>query len=81
VCFETKGDDASLVGLVESSKLLGEFALGDIRSGGVKDIDDELTAGKESVCDKFARADCYWGVGLMECETEMRQLLCVDPSN
>ena len=72
VCFEAKGDDTSLVCLVEGSELLGEFGLGDIRSGGVKDIDDELTSSQETVCDEFACANCHWGVGLTGKRREVR---------
>ena len=64
VRFETEGDDTSPVGLVEGGELLREFAPGNIRSGGVEDVNDELTSGQETVGDEFARADGYWGVGL-----------------
>ena len=64
MCLEAKGDHTSLVGLVEGGELLGELALGDIRSGGVEDVNDELTSGQETVGDEFACADGYWGVGL-----------------
>lgn len=63
--LEAKGDDASLVRLVDGSELLREFALGDIRTGGVEDVDDELASGQETVGDEFMCADCYWRVGLM----------------
>ena len=77
VCLEAKGNDTSLVGLVEGSELLGEFALGDIRSGGVEDVNNELASGQEAVGDEFARADGYRGVGL----TSGSPSVCVDPSN
>jgi hypothetical protein len=64
VCLKAEGNDASLVGLVEGSELLRKFALWNIRSGGVEDIDHELTSGQEAVGDEFACADGYWGVGL-----------------
>lgn len=64
VRLEAKGDDTSLVGLVEGSELPREVVLGDIGSGGVEDVDDELTSGQETVGDEFACADGYWGVGL-----------------
>jgi len=64
VCLEAKGDDATLFGLVEGSELLREFALWDIRSGRVKDVNDELTSGQETVGDEFACANGYRGVGL-----------------
>ena len=62
--LEAKGDDASLVGLIKSSELLREFALGDVCSFGVEDVNDELASGQETVGDEFACANCYWGVGL-----------------
>jgi len=64
VCLEAKGNDTGLFGLVEGSELLGEFAPWDIRSGGVKDVDDELASGQDTVGDEFACADGYWGIGL-----------------
>jgi hypothetical protein len=64
VRLEAKGNDASLVGLVEGGEFLRQLALWDIRSGGVKDVDDELASGQETVGDEFSRADGYWGVGL-----------------
>jgi len=44
VCPEAKGDDTVFVGVVEGGKLLRELAPGDIRSGGMEDVDDELTS-------------------------------------
>jgi len=64
VCPEAKGDHAIFVGLVEGSELLREFAPGDIRSGWVEDVDNELTSGHQTVGNEFACADGYWGVGL-----------------
>jgi len=64
MCPEAEGDDASFFGLVEGSQLLGELGLGDIGSTGVKDVNDELASGQETVGDELACADCYWGVGL-----------------
>lgn len=61
---EAEGDDTSLFGLVEGSQLLREFALGDIRSGRVEDVNDELASGQETIGDEFACADGYWRVGL-----------------
>ena len=80
MCLEAKGNDASLVGFVDISELLREFALWDIRSGGVEDVNDELTSGQETVGDEFARADGYWGVGLTG-ERRECMLTCVGPSN
>ena len=76
MCPEAKGDDTSFVSLVNASELLRELALGDIRSVGVEDVNDELASGQESVCDKFSRADGYWGVGL----TGESWSVCDDPS-
>ena len=64
MCLEAKGDHTSLVGLVEGGEFLGELALGDIRSRGMEDVNDELTSGQETVGDEFACADGNWGVGL-----------------
>ena len=64
MCLEAKGNDTSLVGLVQASELLREFALWDIRSGGMEDVNDELASGQETVGDEFACADGYGGVGL-----------------
>ena len=62
--LETECNDTSLVGLVEGGELLRELAPGNIGSGGVEDVNDELTSGQETVGDEFARADGHWGVGL-----------------
>lgn len=66
MCLEAEGNDTSLVGLVESSELLGELGLGDIWSAGVKDVDNELASGQETVGNELACADGYWGVGLTD---------------
>jgi len=63
VCSEAEGDNTGLVGLVEGRELLRELAPGDIRSGGVKNVNDKLTPGQQTVGDEFACADGYWGVG------------------
>ena len=64
MCLETEGYDTLLVGLVDLGELLRQLRLGNIGARRVQDIDDELTAGQEAVGDEFARADCYWCVGL-----------------
>jgi hypothetical protein len=61
---EAEGYDTSLVGLVDGSELFGKLGLGDVGSARVKDINDELASGQETVGNEFARADGYWGVGL-----------------
>jgi hypothetical protein len=39
----------------------------------VENVNDELASGQESVGDKFARADGYWGVGLTDGKMGVRQ--------
>lgn len=52
--LETKSRDPGLVGLVKSGELFVELGLGDGGSGGVEDVDDELTTSQETVGDELA---------------------------
>ena len=45
LCPETERYNTAFVRLVQSSKLLGQLSLGNIWSGRVKDIKDELATG------------------------------------
>jgi hypothetical protein len=67
-CLESERDDACLVDLVDIAELLGQFGSGDWGSGRVKDIDDELTAGKEAVCGEFPGTDRNRGRVFLEGE-------------
>lgn len=68
--LETEGDHTVLVRLVHSGQLLSEVGLGDISAGWVEDVDDELTAGEETVGDELAGPEGYWGIGVDLSETE-----------
>jgi hypothetical protein len=68
VCLESKRNDASLVDLVDPGELFGQVGSGDRGSRRVKDIHDELTAGKEGVCGEFPGTDCNRGLVFLEGE-------------
>ena len=61
VCFESKRNDAGLVGLVLLGELFGQLVSGDRRSRRVNDVDDELTAGEEAVRGELSGANCDGG--------------------
>jgi hypothetical protein len=67
-CLESERNDACLVDLVEIAELFRQVGSGDRGSGRVKDIDDELTAGKEAVCGEFSGTDCNRGRVILEGE-------------
>lgn len=47
----------------------------------MEDVNDKLTSGQEAVCDEFACANGYWGVGLeKEVYQHMLAHLTVDNS-
>lgn len=58
MCLESERNDASLVDFVDPGELFGQLGSGDRGSRLVKDINDELTSGKEAVCGEFPGADC-----------------------
>lgn len=55
--LESKGGNPGLVGLVESAKLLVDLSLGDGSSGGVENVDNELTTVQKSVGDELSGSD------------------------
>ena len=69
VCLESKGNDAGFVGLVYLGELFGQLVSGDRRSRRVKDVDDELTAGEETVRGEFSGTDCDGGRVVLQKET------------
>lgn len=73
MCLEAEGNDTSLVGLVEGSELFGELSLGDVGSARVKDVNDELASGQETIGNEFSCADGDWGVCLTGGGSEVRQ--------
>ena len=56
LCAEAKGNNAILVGLVQSRKLLLELSLGNIGAGWMENVNDELTACKQAVGNEMAGA-------------------------
>ena len=52
--LEPESRDSALVSLVEGGELFVELGLGDGGSGGVEDVDDELTTVEETVGDELA---------------------------
>jgi hypothetical protein len=56
LCPEPECDYAVLVSLVQGCELLREVCLGDVWTGRVQDVEDELAARQETVGDEFARA-------------------------
>lgn len=55
--LESESGDSALVSLVQGGELLVELGLGDGGSGGVEDVDDELSSVEETVGDELAGSD------------------------
>ena len=55
--LESKRADSALVSLVQGGELFVELGFGDGGSGGVEDVDDELSSVEESVGDELAGSD------------------------
>jgi hypothetical protein len=55
--LESKRADSALVGLVQAGELFVELGFADGGSGGVEDVDDELSSVEETVGDELAGSD------------------------
>jgi hypothetical protein len=64
--LESESGNSGLVGLVQSSELLVELGLGDGGTGGVKDVDNELTTVQQPVGNELPGADSDRAGGILE---------------
>lgn len=55
MCSETKENDTVLVSLIQGSEFLLELGFGNVGTGGMEDIENELAAREKTVGDEFAR--------------------------
>lgn len=54
MCPKTKSNDTIFIGLVETGKFFRKIRLRDIRTPRVKNVDDELATGQQTVGDELA---------------------------
>lgn len=54
MCPKTESNDTIFVGLVESAKFFRKILFRDIRTPRVKNVDDELATGQQTVGDELA---------------------------